>query len=105
MPAEKIHAPKRAGGFTWADDLPDADRECGKRRAVHKVPCGACKRKVMLHCGECRIQVTGCLCTLIERMGPIEAYKTMARQVGQREAQAMFKSFGYNLPYLPGIPD
>jgi hypothetical protein len=103
--AQTIHEPKRQGGYTWANDAPDADRECGKRRQYHQRKCGACKRTVMVHCDQCLIQVTGCLCTLIERMGPVEAYKTLARQVGQRDAQAAFKSFGYNLPYLPGIPD
>lgn len=105
MPAQTIHEPKRDGGLVWADDTPDADRECGKRRRIHKVKCGACRRTVMVHCDECRIQVTACLCTLIERMGPVEAYKTLARQVGQREAQAAFKSFGYDMLWLPGIPD
>lgn len=102
---ETIHAPKREGSLTWANDVSDADRECGKRRHPHTVACGACKRSVLIHCDECRIQITACLCTLIERMEPIEAYRTLAQQVGQIEAQRQFKSFGYNLPWLPGIRD
>lgn len=105
MTTPTIHEPKRPGGFSWADDAPDADRECGKRRRAHRVKCGACKRTVLLHCDECNIQVTGCLCTLIERMGPVEAYKTLARQVGQTQARSEMLRFGYNMPFLPGLPD
>jgi hypothetical protein len=102
---QTIHQPKRLGALAWANDVTDADAECGKRRAIHTVRCGGCKRNVMLHCDQCRIQVTGCLCTLIERMEPIEAYKVLAKQVGQERARREMATFGYpNMPYLPGLP-
>lgn len=105
MPAITIHDPARPGGFSWADDTLDADRECGKRRQIHSRQCPVCKRTVMLHCSECLLQVTGCLCTMVERMGPVEAYKAVAMQVGQRSAQRQFKAQGYDMLWLPGLPD
>jgi hypothetical protein len=99
----KIHEPKREGAFAWAEDI-DADRECGYHRQLFRERCKACGRPVILHCDRCQIQVTGCLCTLIERMEPLEAYKMMAGQVGQTKAREMMQKFGYNMPLLPNIP-
>jgi len=100
----QVHEAIRSGGFEWADDVADADRECNGPRALTKERCPVCKRPVMLHCSSCKIAVTGCLCTLVNRMEPIEAYKLLAVQLGQTEARKMMASMGYNMPILPNLP-
>lgn len=101
----QVNPPARDGALSWAEDAPIADRECGRPRAMHGVRCNSCGRTVIIHCDSCRIQVSGCTDTLILRMGPVDAYRQLAEQVGQKKAQREFKRLGYNMPYLVGIPD
>ena len=104
---EGIHEPKRSGAFVWAENTTAADQECGQRRSLVRRDCGACTRPVMLHCSRCTIQVTGCLCTLLERKDRHEVYKMLARQVGQNKARDLFAKLGYPMPYLadPSLRD
>lgn len=57
----------------------------------------------MVHCQRCNIQITACLCTMVERLEPIEAYKMLAKEVGQTAARQQMQQFGYNMPILPGL--
>lgn len=100
----RVHASKHPDGLAWAEDAPDADRECGYRRTPTKIGCPVCRRQVLLHCLRCKIQMTACLCTMLARMEPLEAYRSLALQVGQDRARAEFKKMGYDFLYLPGIP-
>lgn len=102
--AGQVHVAIKSGGYEWADDVLDADRECSQRRALTKKRCTICRRPVMLHCSSCDIQVTACMCTIIHRMEPLEAYKTLAQQLGQTKAREAMLGYGYNMPILPGIP-
>lgn len=47
--------------------LPEANEGCGLP-AMYAETCPACERKVILHCDSCKVQVSGCLCTLKERL-------------------------------------
>lgn len=100
----KVHDPIKSGGFEWADDVLDADRECPQSRHLDKVRCPICKRPVYLHCSSCKIQITACLCTLIHRLEPLEAYKLLSKQFGQTKAREMMAGYGYNMPLIPGLP-
>lgn len=100
----QVHPAIKSGGYEWADDVLDADRECSHPRSVVKKRCAVCHRPAMLHCSSCNIQVTACMCTIIQRMEPLEAYKTLAKQLGQNKAREAMLSYGYNMPILPGIP-
>lgn len=100
----QVHEAINTGGFEWADDVLDADRECSQRRSLTKKRCGICKRPVMLHCSACNVQVTACMCTIIKRMEPLEAYKMLAQQLGQTKAREAMLSYGYNMPILPNLP-
>lgn len=103
--SETIHEPKHSEGFRWADDITDAAKACQQaNRAPGRAKCPVCKRTVLLHCEDCRIQVTACICTMVARMEPIEAYKKLAEQVGQTQARAQFAALGYNMPVLPFLP-
>lgn len=46
-------------------DLAKANQECRpfeEDKAVAE-KCPGCTMKIVLHCGDCKIQITGCLCT------------------------------------------
>lgn len=48
-------------------------RACGRpyhRSTVKRDICPVCEVSVFLHCADCEIQITGCLCTAIARMTP-----------------------------------
>lgn len=57
--------PKKTPPFERAE-LRDANRDCGMQR-LKPAQCGACGQKVLLHCDNCQLQVTGCWCTAVER--------------------------------------
>lgn len=51
-------------------DLKDANVACRPDVTVADrvtTKCGQCRHGVILHCGDCQIQVTGCHCTRRER--------------------------------------
>lgn len=55
-------------------DLGEANEVCGHigmSRAL-RAQCPRCDMAVYLHCRDCEIQVTGCLCSAVERMSPEE---------------------------------
>jgi hypothetical protein len=51
-------------------NMDEAVKECGPWIPVHAVreSCPVCKRKVILHCAGCMVQITGCLCTLKKKI-------------------------------------
>jgi len=100
----QVHQAIKPGGFEWADVV-DADRECSRKRTPTKKRCAICNRPVMLHCTACNIQITACLCTIIQRLEPLEAYKLLANQLGQTKAREAMANYGYNMPLIPGLPD
>lgn len=59
--------PKR--GFERAT-MQEANSGCGPYVPELAVAekCPVCRRTVILHCGTCKVQTTGCLCTLKEKM-------------------------------------
>lgn len=72
-------------------DTPDATAKCGRpydRNASVRTVCAVCDMSVFLHCGDCQIQITGCLCTAIERMDEREyaEFKKMVQEKKAREA-------------------
>lgn len=61
--------------------LADANKECSKKKDLKRATCRACGQTVMLHCDDCRIQITGCFDTDVDRFGIEEAKKRkMVRQ-------------------------
>lgn len=60
--------------------LDKANEECSgtynPERAAHD-QCPVCAMKIILHCGDCKIQVTGCLCTEERNHGPEIARQRM----------------------------
>lgn len=70
-------------------DIPTADTECGrkwdKKKAV-LTTCAVCEMQVYLHCSDCNIQVTGCLCVAVERMSP-EELQQFKEQIKRKRAQ------------------
>lgn len=51
-----------------------------KQEKAKFVNCPVCGCRVILHCDECRIQVTGCLCVWEEKYGPEIAREKMIEQ-------------------------
>lgn len=60
--------------------------------------CGACSLRVGLHCSDCNIQVTGCLCTEYERFGNDEAWKRAVERYGEELAKEKARSAGLWVP-------
>lgn len=48
--------------------------------AARKERCQACRMQVILHCEDCKIQVSGCLCTEIENHGELHAMERMRQR-------------------------
>ena len=84
-------------GFTHMD-LRDAQGECGRRDDFVFDQCGKCGMRVGLHCSDCKIQVTGCFCTEIERFGNDEALKRMIERIGEEEAYVRARKLGIWTP-------
>ena len=64
-------------------DMVAANKQCrpfDKRRAVSGQKCPVCHMSIILHCGECEIQVTGCLCTEERNHGPEIARERMLQK-------------------------
>lgn len=80
-------------------DMLEANRECGVRRnQQYRVDCPKCKQPVMLHCDNCKVQVTGCLCTEVDRFGSSEAMKHLIERVGYESAVERMKAAGFYIP-------
>lgn len=66
-----------------------AVKECGRpydRSKVKQTKCPACDMTVILHCTDCEIQITGCLCTAMERMSD-EEFADFKRQIQEKKAK------------------
>lgn len=58
----------------------DANKECrpyDPNRAATGRRCPVCTMQVILHCNDCKIQITGCLCTEERNHGPEIARQRM----------------------------
>lgn len=75
-----------------------ANSECRHRDAFVKDYCGKCKMPVMLHCSECKLQVSGCLCTEVERFGQDEAWRRAIDQMGEELAREKYRRAGFYVP-------
>lgn len=82
-------------------DVSDANRECSKRNQNEGATCAKCKFRVILHCSDCKVQLTGCMCTEIERFGENEAVRRIFDQFEEEEARKRLKGAGIILP--PGF--
>lgn len=70
-------------------DLAAATNECGRgynRNFVIRTQCKVCEMDVMLHCSNCEIQITGCLCTAVERMSD-DDFRTFREEVQKKKAR------------------
>ena len=59
-------------------DLVQANQECRPEVTILArvtTKCGKCRYTVILHCGDCKIQITGCHCTRKEREAAAELAK------------------------------
>lgn len=79
-------------------DLPAARKACSHRQDVVFEKCGKCDRTVGLHCVSCKIQVTGCICTEVDRFGEAEAIKRIFEREGEEQAIASLKKAGIIIP-------
>ncbi len=44
-------------------DVAVAQRECSVKEHAEAVDCPECAERVVIHCDQCKVQVTGCTCT------------------------------------------
>lgn len=79
-------------------DMGAANHECRSRDALVFDTCGKCKRQVGLHCAECKIQVTGCLCTEIDRFGNDVAWQKACERYGEELARQHYRQAGLYVP-------
>lgn len=84
-------------------DMAQANSECNHR--AHQVfdNCQMCKQRVGLHCAECVIQVTGCLCTEYERFGNDAGWKRAVDMFGEELARERARSAGLWVPDAPRL--
>jgi hypothetical protein len=54
--------------------------------------------RVLVHCYECMIQVTGCLCTEYERFGQDEAWARAVARWGEQAARQRAEAAGLWVP-------
>lgn len=69
-------------------DMEQAVEICGpwdRNRAVRSL-CPACEMDVFLHCDDCKIQITGCLHSAVERMST-EDLKRFKAEIEKRRAR------------------
>lgn len=78
-------------------DVVKATEACGRpydKNAIKRAKCAVCEMDVMLHCADCEIQITGCLCTAVERMNQAD-FAQFKHELQLRKA----KEAGIILPY------
>lgn len=68
----------------------DCERPYSKQSAV-RTQCPVCEWDLFLHCIDCKIQITGCLCTAIERMNQDDLREFMAQLDERRRREAIAK--------------
>lgn len=83
-----------------AMDKAKADNECGPKNAEEMVfdVCGKCRQKVGLHCSDCKIQITGCLCTEVDRFGNDVAWQNAVERYGEEMARERYRDAGLFVP-------
>lgn len=89
--------PERPSRFA-SMDMGQANAECLRRDSVVFDTCPVCKTKVGLHCSDCKIQTTGCLCTEIDRFGNDEAWRRACERFGQELAAENYRRAGLYVP-------
>lgn len=71
-------------------DTAQAVRKCGRafdKNKVARVKCKVCDMDVILHCTDCEIQITGCLCSAMERMSD-EEFAQFKQQIERKRLQS-----------------
>ncbi len=81
-----------------AMDMIEAKNECNRTDQVTFTNCPKCRYRVGLHCSDCHLQVTGCLCTEIERFGNDEAWLRSVERFGLEFAKERFRMAGLWVP-------
>lgn len=93
-----MSAGRDAEGRFPSMDMGAAMKQCGKPHEPEKEQCHKCKMSVLLHCSDCKIQVTGCLCTEVDRFGNDEAWKRAVDRLGEEAARERMKAAGFWVP-------
>lgn len=86
-----------------AMDMAQANNECRNRRLQQRDKCPKCDSPVLLHCGQCKVQVTGCICTEVDRFGSSaerikEIFDKQIEMVGEDEARRRMQQAGFWIP-------
>ena len=85
-------------------EMAEANQECGDRPEEQYVErCKKCGMKVVLHCFRCEIQVSGCLCTDVDRFGESAAIQKIIEREGIEQARIKLARAGIWIP--PGVAD
>lgn len=80
-------------------DIREANNECGvKPHKQKRAVCPKCAKSIFLHCDDCKIQVTGCICTEVDRFGNSEALERMIERVGEEQAVREMQKAGLWVP-------
>lgn len=80
-------------------DSHKANRECGVKPG-QQLPstCPRCKRRVILHCAGCEVQISGCICTEVDRFGEDEAWQRATKRWGDKLARERMGEAGFWTP-------
>ncbi len=86
-------------GFVRMDGA-EADKACGVRKGFVSDNCPVCKNTVILHCPNCKVQVSGCQCLMEERVasGYYEIDATEQQVEREERLRAQLASRGMWLP-------
>lgn len=89
-------------------EINDANKECSAnvipgtqgrgREQIRFTDCPRCRMRVGLHCLNCKIQVTGCLCTEYERFGQDAAWQRAVARFGEEAARQRAEMAGLWVP-------
>lgn len=75
-----------------------ASQNCRVREQSYTTACPCCTMRVVLHCSDCKVQVTGCLCTEYARFGEDEAWKRAVARWGEDAARKRAEQAGLWVP-------
>lgn len=83
-----------------AVDITVANGNCanGNRPTGIGTSCPACQNRVILHCGDCKLQVTACLCSEYERFGQDAAWQRAVARWGEEAARQRAEMAGLWVP-------
>lgn len=84
-------------------DMAQANKECRFRNMQVRNTCGKCDSPIILHCDGCKVQVTGCICTEVDRFGSQaerikEIFDKQAEMFGEEEARRRMQKAGFWVP-------